>query len=68
MFAVQTLAPIFVGIVLPVFLVAAAGYLLASNLTIDSRSVGRLLFYLATPALVLFWQRSMIRRRKWLQR
>jgi predicted permease len=48
----QTLLPIFVQTVLPVILVAAAGYGLASVLAIDSRSIGRLLFYLATPALV----------------
>lgn len=52
MFIFRTLLPIFVETVLPVFLVAGAGYLLASALTIDSRSVGRLLFFLATPSLV----------------
>ncbi|MDQ3249622.1 MAG: AEC family transporter [Chloroflexota bacterium] len=48
----KTLLPIFTNTVLPVFLVAAAGFVLAGFLAIDSRSVGRLLFYLATPALV----------------
>lgn len=52
MFIWQTLLPIFGQTVLPVFLVAGAGYLLASLITLDSRSIGRLLFYLATPALV----------------
>ncbi len=48
----KTLLPIFTTTVLPVFLVAAAGFILATFITIDSRSVGRLLFYLATPSLV----------------
>lgn len=52
MFIVQTLLPIFLETVLPVFLIAFAGYLLAWRMSIDGRSLGRLLFYLATPALV----------------
>lgn len=52
MFVVQTLWPIFFETVLPVFLIAFAGYLLAWRMSIDGRSLGRLLFYLATPALV----------------
>lgn len=46
------LLPIFVETVLPVFLVAGAGYLLARAMTLDGRTIGRMLFYLATPALV----------------
>ncbi|MCB0061375.1 MAG: AEC family transporter [Caldilineaceae bacterium] len=52
MFIFQTLLPIFVQTVLPVMLVAAAGYALAHWLSIDSRSLGRMLFFLATPSLV----------------
>ena len=52
MSVVQTLLPIFIETVLPVFLIALAGYLLAWRMTIDGRSLGRLLFYLATPSLV----------------
>ncbi len=52
MFIFQKLLPIFIQTLLPVFLVAAAGYGLASRLEIDSKSIGRLLFYLATPSLV----------------
>lgn len=52
MFVFETLLPIFAQTVLPVVLVAAAGYALASALTIDSKSLGRMLFYLATPSLV----------------
>ena len=48
----QTLLPIFVETVLPVFLIAFAGYVLAWRMAIDGRSLGRLLFYLATPSLV----------------
>ncbi len=48
----QTLLPIFVETLLPVFLVAAAGYLLAWKMPMDGRSLGRLLFWLATPSLV----------------
>jgi malate permease and related proteins len=48
----NTLLPIFLQTVLPVFLVAGAGFLLATFITLDGRSIGRLLFYLATPALV----------------
>jgi malate permease and related proteins len=52
MSVVQTLLPIFIETVFPVFLIALAGYLLAWRMTIDGRSLGRLLFYLATPSLV----------------
>jgi hypothetical protein len=48
----QQLLPIFVGTVLPVFLVAGAGFTLARFVAIEPRSIGRLLFYLATPSLV----------------
>ncbi|MEZ4862229.1 MAG: AEC family transporter [Caldilineaceae bacterium] len=47
-----TLLSIFIQTILPVFLVAGAGFVLAGAVQIDSRSVGRLLFYLATPSLV----------------
>ena len=52
MFVVESLLPIFVQTLLPVFLVAGAGYALASYRALDSRSIGRLLFYLATPSFV----------------
>lgn len=48
----RTLLPIFVETVLPVFLIAFAGYLLAWRMNMDGRSLGRLLFYLASPCLV----------------
>lgn len=46
------LLPIFTQTILPVFLIAAAGYGLAAFLPLDSKTIGRVLFYLATPALV----------------
>jgi malate permease and related proteins len=52
LFIVQDLLPIFLETVLPVFLVAGAGYLLARSMKLDGRTLGRMLFYLATPALV----------------
>lgn len=52
MAVMQSLLPIFIETVLPVFLIAFAGYLLAWRMIIDGRSLGRLLFYLATPSLV----------------
>jgi predicted permease len=47
-----TLWPIFTATVLPVFLVAAAGYVLTRFVPMDGRTLGRLLFFLATPSLV----------------
>lgn len=47
-----TLIPIFTQTVLPVFLVAAAGYGLTAFLSLESKTIGRVLFYLATPSLV----------------
>jgi hypothetical protein len=52
MFIVQTLLPIFGQTILPVFLVAACGFLLARLIKMDTRSIGRTVFYLFTPALV----------------
>ncbi|MEX1020827.1 MAG: AEC family transporter [Litorilinea sp.] len=52
MFVFETLLPIFGSTVLPVFLVAAAGFLLARKVDVEGRSLGRVMFYLATPALV----------------
>lgn len=50
--ALQSLLPIFAQTVLPVFLVAAAGLALAHAMRVDGQSLGRVLFYLATPSLV----------------
>lgn len=52
MFVFETLLPIFGSTVFPVFLVAAAGYWLARRIDVEGRSLGRVMFYLATPALV----------------
>ena len=46
------LVQVFVNTVLPVFLVAGAGYVLARATSIDGRSVGRIIFYLGSPSLI----------------
>ena len=48
----QKLLPIFGNTVLPVFLVAGAGFLLARSMQVEGRTLGRILFFLATPSLV----------------
>jgi predicted permease len=50
--ALAQLLPIFGQTVLPVFLVAAVGWILARSFTLDGRTLGRVLFYAASPALV----------------
>ncbi len=52
MTSVQALFAIYAATILPVVLVAVAGYVLAAFLSLDPSTLGRLLFYLATPALV----------------
>ncbi len=52
MFIFEKLLPIFGDTVLPVFLVAGVGFLLAWRMNIDARSIGRFMFWAATPALV----------------
>lgn len=49
---IAALLPIFTETVLPVFLVAAAGALLASLIKLDHRTLGRAVFYLGTPSLI----------------
>ncbi|MFN8440599.1 MAG: AEC family transporter [Caldilineaceae bacterium] len=49
---ISALLPIFTETVLPVFLVAAAGVLLATLLKVDHRTLGRTVFYLGTPSLI----------------
>jgi hypothetical protein len=48
----ERLLPIFAQTVLPVFLVALAGLVVARFVDVDGRSLGRILFYLFTPSLV----------------
>ena len=52
MVSLDALLAIFAATLLPVFLLAAAGYGLATFIPLDTRTMGRVLFYLATPALV----------------
>lgn len=49
----QAILPIFAATLLPVFLVAGLGALLAGFIELDERTLGRVIFYLATPSLVL---------------
>lgn len=46
------LAQVFVSTVLPVFLVAGAGFVLARAMPLDGRTLGRIVFYLGSPSLV----------------
>lgn len=46
------LLPVFAETVLPVILVALAGWLLARSMEVEGRTLGRVLFYLTTPMLV----------------
>lgn len=47
-----SLAQVFASTVLPVFLVAGAGYVLARSTRLDGRTLGRIVFFLASPSLV----------------
>lgn len=47
------LLPIFAQTILPVFLAAATGLVLARSMQVDGRTLGRVLFYICSPALVL---------------
>src|SRR5690349_11163268 len=42
----------FANNLLPILLVGTAGYILGKTLTIDSRSLGRIVFYIFSPLLV----------------
>lgn len=46
------IVPIFGQTVLPVILVAVVGWILARSFVLDGRTLGRVLFYAASPALV----------------
>ena len=52
MLQIESLLAIFASTLLPVFLVALAGYILAAFVALDGRTLGRFLFFLATPSLV----------------
>jgi predicted permease len=42
----------FANNLLPIMLIAAAGYVLGKTLTVDSRTIGRVVFYIFSPLLV----------------
>ncbi len=48
----NNLLPLFSYNILPIFLVASAGFLLSRSIEIDPRSVSRVIFYLFSPCLV----------------
>lgn len=52
MLQLDSLLAIFSSTLLPVLLVALSGYVLAAFVPLDGRTLGRFLFFLATPALV----------------
>lgn len=49
---IASLVQVFASTVLPVFLIAGAGYVLARMMPLDGRTLGRIVFYLASPSLV----------------
>ena len=50
--AVQTLLAIFTADILPIFLIAGAGYVLARRTTVDVRSIARVIFNVLAPCMV----------------
>ena len=42
----------FANNLLPILLIAATGYILGKTLTVDSRTIGRIVFYIFSPLLV----------------
>ncbi|HRW47633.1 MAG: AEC family transporter [Caldilineaceae bacterium] len=52
MAVLANLVQVFASTVLPVFLVAGAGYILARSIHLDGRTLGRVIFFLASPSLV----------------
>jgi predicted permease len=52
MLQLDSLLAIFASTLLPVYLVALAGYVLSTFVPLDGRTLGRFLFFLATPSLV----------------
>ena len=52
MWLIDAVAPLFARTLLPVFLIIFAGTVLAFRFRLDGKTLGRILFYLATPSLV----------------
>lgn len=50
--SVNELIATFANNLLPILLIAAAGFLLGKTLTVDSRTIGRIVFYIFSPLLV----------------
>ena len=50
--SINELFSTFANNLLPILLIAAAGYILGKLLTVDSRTIGRIVFYIFSPLLV----------------
>lgn len=50
--SINELFSTFANNLLPILLIAAAGYILGKALTVDSRTIGRIVFYIFSPLLV----------------
>ncbi len=50
--SINELFTTFANNLLPILLIAAAGYILGKALTVDSRTIGRIVFYIFSPLLV----------------
>ena len=50
--SINELFSTFANNLLPILLIAAAGYVLGKALTVDSRTIGRIVFYIFSPLLV----------------
>jgi predicted permease len=50
--AIDALLPTFADNILPILLLSAAGWVLGKTLSVDSRSLGRVVFYVFSPILV----------------
>ncbi|MBL8077088.1 MAG: AEC family transporter [Anaerolineales bacterium] len=50
--SINELFTTFANNLLPILLIAAAGYILGKFLTVDSRTIGRIVFYIFSPLLV----------------
>ena len=50
--SINELFTTFANNLLPILLIATAGYILGKTLTVDSRTIGRIVFYIFSPLLV----------------
>jgi len=50
--SINSLLSVFANNILPIILISGAGFILAKTLNIESRSLGRVVFYVFSPALI----------------